>query len=599
MSFIKVFFASVLGFFSSIVLVVLLSFGVIAAIIASVDSEEAPRVRTNSVLVIDLSKSYPEYNSTEGFAEITGGGDVTLRELAASVRAAATDERIAGIRLKSTGSPGTWASAEEIRRALEAFRQSGKFVIATIGDHGVAEGSYYVASAAETIIAVPGSQVELNGIAAVLPFFKTALDRLGIQAQIVRAGSFKSAVEPFILDSASAETKMMTREIVDGTFSMFRATVAKARKISPTTLQQMLSTRGFLSAEEARQAKLIDAVMYEDQIDSVLRARADVGIDSDVHTISIGEYKRVAEVGESERGGENQIAVVYAVGEIAPGKSGRGNNPLSGGEKLGSTTFSDAMRTARKSKSVKAVVVRISSPGGEAGPSEAMWREIKLTAAEKPVIASMGSVAASGGYFLAAACDTIVAEATSITGSIGVFGMWFTTREMMTEKLGINLQVIRSDSLADMLSMMRAPTDLERSIVQRSVDSTYQKFLRIVSEGRGISMANADALGQGRVYTGTRAKQLNLVDEIGGLDRAVEIAASQAGLGDDSYHVRVLPEARSFIDVLTEMFDETSLAASIRSFFGSPTDVAAAVIAELSKRSGVQMLAPTFQIDVN
>jgi protease-4 len=592
MSFLKVFFASVLGFFTSLALIALVFVGIIAAIIASAGDQADVSVRSNSVLEIDLSKSFPEHVSTEGFRELASGrSSISLRELVAAVDAAASDPRIEGLRVKASGSPGSWATAEEIRRAVESFRESGKFVIATVGERGISEGSYFIASAADSIVAVPGAMAEMNGIVAVLPFFKPALDRLGIDAQVVRAGSFKSAVEPFILDSASAETQLMMREIVDGTFARFRSVVAEARNIPPGTLQNILSTRGLLSAHEAHAVGLFDAVLYEDQIDSLLRVKSGRKADADVISISINEYASVADVSDEAASGDD-VAIVYAVGEIRAGRSGSSANPLGGGDALGNETFAEAMEDARDSRSVRAVVVRIESPGGEAGASEAMWREIALTAAKKPVIASMGSVAASGGYFLAAACDSIVAEPTTITGSIGVFGLWFTLRDFLRETVGVNMQVVRSDSLADLGSMLREPTDLERAILQRSVDTTYRKFLSIVSQGRGISIAEADSVGQGRVYTGARAKELKLVDELGGLERAIEIAAARAGLKADAYGIRVLPHKKSFIETLSEMFDETSVMALL----GWGVEPEQALREELERRSGVQMLGPIARV---
>ena len=587
MSFFKVLLASVLGFFTSLFLIALLSIAVIGALIAGLDHESEPVVASGTVLEIDLTKAYPEYSSVESFDDLAGEGAVTLREVVAAIDAARDDSRIVGVRLKVTGSPGSWASAEELRRAIAAFDATDKFVIATVGERGVAEGGYYVASAADSVLIVPGAHVEMNGVAAVLPFVKPAMDRLGIRAQVVRAGTFKSAIEPFTLDSASSETRMVTRELVDETFGRFRAAVSEARGITPVRLNSLLSTKGLMTAHEAVEAGLVDAVMYEDQIDSLLRARASEQSDKRFKVLEIGEYAKTINSG----GGAEQVAIVYAVGEIRAGESGASASPLSDGESLGNETFAEAMKSARESESVKAVVVRIESPGGEAGPSEAMWREIKLTAAEKPVIASMGSVAASGGYFLAAACDTIVAEANTITGSIGVFGLWFTAEEFMRETVGINLQVIRSDSLADMMSVLREPTDLERAILQRSVDSTYQKFLRIVAEGRGMTLAQADAVGQGRVYTGIRAKQLNLVDEIGGLGRAIEIASARAGLEPDAFGLRILPVRKSFIESIVEAFTQSST-----SVFAGHRGLREMVSREIKQRSGVQMLGPIVRV---
>ena len=591
MTFFKTLLASALGFFLSLAIVMLLFFVSIIGFISSVGSDQAPAVRSGSLLTIEFGNSLPEHSAVESFRELFGeGGSLALRDYLWAIDDAAEDEKIVGIWLKPSGFPGDWSQAEEIRAKLLEFRKAGKFIFASSDVHGFEEREYFLATAADSIFLDPSASMEINGIAAALTFFKPALDRLGIQPEIVRAGSFKNAVEPFLLDSSSVESRQMMQQLVDGIFEVFKVAVTESRGVSPSALQQILDERGLLTAEETVQLRLADAVLYDDQLLTLLKRRAGHESDKQLPDVEIADYADPAR--RASGGGKGVIAIVYASGMIAAGTSGNNPNPLFGGESIGSETFASAMRSARESERTKAVVLRIDSPGGDASASEAMWREIRLTAEKKPVIVSMGSAAASGGYYLAAAADTIVAEATTITGSIGVFRLGFNVEQFFEETLGINTQVITSDRLSDMGSPFRPSTPLERSILERHVDTTYQMFLSVVAQGRNMSMDRVRSLAEGRVYTGAEAQRLGLVDELGGLDRALEIAAARAGLGT-GYGINVLPRAKSLVESLSEML-EMQIAGWFRS--DSPASRYRELLDALERMGGMQMRMPPVRI---
>lgn len=585
MTFLKTLFASILGFFISLFLVFGTIILITIGIISSVTEEQETTVASNSVLVIEPDGIIPEYTASESLAEIMGGGDgATLGQYLARIEAASKDDRIKGIWLKLGSYGGDWAQAGELRTKLAEFRKSGRFIYATSEVNGWDEKNYYIASVADSVIMNPSARMEINGIYAGLTFFKPMLDNLGVQAEIVRAGSFKSAVEPFILDSASPESRMMIDDMVRGSFAAFRTGVVESRRISEAQLDNILSSKPLLTATEARTHGFIDAVMFHDQVLDLLRARTKTEKDDDPPMIELEDYR--APVG---KGKDGEIAVVYAVGGIGPGKSRYNPSPLFGGQMVGSSTFREAMKTAREDDDVKAVVVRINSPGGDASASEEMWREIMLTREIKPVIASMAGVAASGGYYIAAAADTILAEPTTITGSIGVFGMWFNMEKLMEEKIGINTQVITSSPYADMYSAVRPATSQERAIAEEQVDSTYRTFLTIVSQGRGLSMDSVMAIAQGRVWMGQQAHALGLVDILGGFEKAVEIAADRAGLKEGGYTLRVLPQRKDFVETLMETF--TSRASAL---FETRTvmDDYRVLLDALDYRSGIQARIP-------
>ncbi len=595
MSFFKALLASTLG----VLLALALAFGLFVVMIISIGvsaSKEPPTaVAKNSVLVIEPGPLINEFTACTGFSRLGGiSRPATLREYLRKIESAKKDDRIRGIWLKLGGFAGSWAHAEELRAKLREFRAGDKFIYATCDENGMDEINYYMATVADTIALDATSGMEMNGIYAAISFYKPLLQKLGVKANVVRAGAYKSAVEPFILDSASKESREMTSAIVDETFQRFTEAVTADRKVDAATLNEIVQTNPMLTPNDALRYRLVDAVLYQDQITDMFKRR--LADSSKVRTVKLREYQPETTVDpdEDEDNAGKQIAVVYAVGTIVRGDAGDNEDPVFGGETIGSDTFAEAMRAARESKAVKAVVLRINSPGGDASASEAMWREVVLTQKKKPVIVSMGGVAASGGYFIAAAADTIVADPGTITGSIGVFGLWFTMKDFFEGKLGINTQVIKTGPSADMFSPARDPSDLERAILARSVDTTYHKFLSVVAQGRKMSVENVDAIAQGHVWTGKQAKERGLVDVLGGLDTALAIAARHAGLKPGGYSLRILPQPRS-------IFEEIAAAlggglATVSSGGVSLADQYNAMLKSVKVHSGVQMRMVDFDL---
>jgi protease-4 len=586
MSFLKTLLASLLAFFIGLMLLAGVFVVMIISIIASAGEKNVVQVPSNSVLVIEPDGVVPEYVGSASFEHLAGGDPQTLRDYLRKIAAAKDDGRIRGIWLKLGDYRGSWAQATELRARLAEFKSSGKFIYATSGVGGMNEVNYFVASVADSVVMNPAAEMEINGIYAAVSYYKPMLEKLGIKAEVVRAGAYKSAVEPFILDSASKESREMMTDLVNGMFGTFAPTIEKARGIAPEQLRSVMDERAVITAAEARDLHLIDATMYDDAVAGMLKRRLgdSASETKKLRSIDIEKYTPAAEEKLSDEAG--QIAIVYATGTIQKGKSRVDPNPLFGGNAVGDETFAEAMKTAREDDNVKAVVLRIDSPGGDAAASEAMWHEVELTKAKKPVIVSMASLAASGGYFIAAGADTIVAEPNTITGSIGVFGLWFTMEKLFEDKLGINTQVFKTNPNADMMSAARATTDAERSIVSHQIDTIYSKFLHVVSAGRKLSVDSVHAIAQGRVWTGAEAKSNGLVDVLGGLDDAIAIAARHAGLRKDMYRLRILPRQKELYEVIQEM-----LGSQARSLFASRTqlDDYKEVLESLQNRGGIQM----------
>jgi protease-4 len=362
-------------------------------------------------------------------------------------------------------------------------------------------------------------------------------------------------VEPFIREGASPENQEMMTSIVTGIMDGFKASVQESRKISAESLQRIIDQQALLQSSDALQEHLVDAVLYEDQIKDLFRLRLGITDSSDLHEIDFKDYTEDSESEYEDNDGE--IAVVYASGGITTGASRYSPNPIFGGDMLGSDTFAEAMQEIRENDYIKAVVIRIESPGGDARASEAMWREISLTRAVKPVIISMAGVAASGGYFIAAAGDTIVCDPATLTGSIGVFSLQLDVQEFLRDKIGINTELIETDPHADMMVNM---DEAERAIIARSVDTTYARFLRIVSEGRKLTIDSVQQLAQGRVWTGEQAQQRGLVDVLGGLDTALSIAASRANVGTTDYSIRIYPRPKNPIEAIMDALGSRAMA---------------------------------------
>jgi protease-4 len=544
--FLKQTFASLVGSLAGLILFFSLGTGgLLFLLIAAASRDTGPQVKDKSVLVFDLSMNITDTNPTSSTSEAIGealSGDeansVTLRTVLDTIDKAAKDKRIVALYLdgtkSSTGSGTGLATLKEVREALERFRATGKKIIAYDVDLG--EQEYYLSSVANTVVLNPMGTLEINGFSSQPLFYTGALQKFGIGVQVIRVGKYKSAVEPFVLKKLSPENRQQTQGLLGDLWIEFLSTVGKSRKITPQQLQAIANTQGELMASEARTRRLVDRVAYLDEVVADLKQMTgSTEEDKSFRQMTLTTYAKVETKDLKKRSSNNKIALVYAEGEIVNGQGS--------GSQVGGDSFARQMRQLRQDEDVKAVVVRINSPGGSATASEVIRREVELTRKEKPVIVSMGDYAASGGYWIATAGDRIFAEPNTITGSIGVFGLQFNVQKLANDN-GITWDVVKTSRFADSATVSRPKTPQELAIAQRAVNQIYNQFLDKVAQSRKLPKQKVAQIAQGRVWSGQDAKQLGLVDEIGGIDRAVQYAAKQAKLEND-WELEEYPKVRS------------------------------------------------------
>lgn len=529
MNFFKTFLASLLAFFVANFVWFFL-FIIIIAGVAAIGSSTTI-VEPKSVLKIDLSESIvdqPVNDPLAGFDPMSMNvqKSVSNMQVMNAIESAAQDDNIEGIYINLTGT-GTASAAllEEVRDYITAFKESGKFVVAY--GEVYSQGGYYLASVADSIFLNPVGEMEWRGLAAQVMFYKGLLDKLGVEPQVFRHGTFKSAVEPYIMSRMSPENRTQMETIASSIWGTMVADIAKERNLSIDSLNMFATDLSAMMAEDALANRMVDGLKYEDEVEDILREKLELDADEDITFVTLGEY--IAANPYTPSYSDNKIEVIYAEGQIVQGTSEQGT--------LGSSTLADQLAEARLDEEVKAVVLRVNSPGGSALASEVIWREMELLRQQKPVIVSMGDYAASGGYYISAPADAIVADATTLTGSIGVFGLMFNAEKALNNKLGITIDVAKTNPSADMGMPFRAVSSNERSKIMRSIEQVYSTFVNHVADGRNMTFDSVDAIGQGRVWTGNDGNRIGLVDEIGGLKYAIAVAADKAECLDD-YMVR-------------------------------------------------------------
>ena len=528
-----------LGVFSIIII-----FSILAA---SGDSKEV-QLDKPYVLRLELNGEIQDRVEEMPFdlSEITGQ-DVNilgLNDILANIKKAKTDENIKGIYIEIGMISAGFATREEIRNALLNFKESGKFI--TTYSEIYTQGSYYLASVADYICMYPEGGMELRGLNSTIPFFTNALKKMGIEPQVIRHGKFKSAVEPFMLTEMSDENREQIETYMGSIWEHFLKNVASDRKLTIDRLNEMAENLEIQTTEDAVRLGLVDSLFYRDQFQNHLANLMEQENYDDINFISLKKYNKVKNENARDKFKKEKVAVIYAQGEI---QSGEGSETVIGSERI-----SKAIRKARKDEKVKAIVLRVNSPGGSALASDVIWREMKLANEEKPVVVSMGDVAASGGYYIACASDKIYASPNTITGSIGVFGIMPNIEELMTDKIGITFDNVKTNKFADLGSVNRPLTQEEYDIIQKGVVDVYNTFTSKVAEGRDMSQENVDDIGQGRVWSGTNAMDINLIDEYGGLEAAVAGAAELAELED--YRIYELPEQKDPFQELLEQLEE-------------------------------------------
>lgn len=545
MRFLQTILANVIGTFIAIGLFLFLGFLFILAL-ASASGTTAP-VPSGAVLTVDLEGSLTERVSGDPTMQAFAGEPAfSVHDLADAIRRAADDDRIDALWLRPGLLTTDWASLEIVRRAIDDFRISEKPVVASSPSFFMTESEYYLASGAEDIYLAPESFFEFNGFALSVTFFADLLDRLEIEPQIVRAGTFKSATEPFTRTDMSPESREQLASIVRGIEDVFVRGVSTGRSVSEDELRSRMQENAMIAAQDALDAGLVDGLAQDGEIRMMLADRTGLEDNEELRTLSMTDYVRST---RRTANAPNDIAVVYIGGPIMAGDENR--NPFDTSVSATSGRITEALKTARDNSRTKAVVIRVNSPGGFAPAADAMLAEIRRTAENLPVVVSMGGMAASGGYWVAATGDRVLAESSTLTGSIGVFSLFFEVGPFFDEKLGITFDQVTTSEYADMFNAIEGFSPAERQLMQDATDGTYERFVRLVAEGRGLDVERVREIAEGRVWTGDEAVQIGLIDEIGGLDQALEIAAGMADLEEDTWRVRWYPRQQTFLELLT------------------------------------------------
>ena len=537
--FLKFTLATVTGIVISSVVLFFISILVVFSMVSSSESET--QVRKNSVMMLDLNGTLAE-RSQENPLDLIMKDDYRtygLDDILSSIKKAKENEDIKGIYIQATSLGAGFASLEEIRNALKDFKESGKFVVA-YGD-AYTQGLYYLSSVADKVLLNPQGMLEWRGLAATPMFFKDLLEKVGVEMQVFKVGTYKSAVEPFISTEMSAANREQINVYLSSIWGQITSAVAESRNLSVEALNKEADRMlMFYPAEESVKNGLVDTLIYKNDVRDYLKNLAGIDKDDNMPVLGIQDMINVKKNVPRDKSG-NVIAVYYAYGEIDGGSS------ASTDEGINSEKVIKDLRKLKDNENVKAVVLRVNSPGGSAYGSEQIWYAVNQLKKEKPVIVSMGDYAASGGYYISCNADTIVAEPTTLTGSIGIFGM-MPNAKGLTEKLGVNFDVVKTNPYADFGNLTRPMNDGEKGLMQMYVNNGYELFLTRCSDGRGISMEELDKIAQGRVWTGSTAKELGLVDELGGLDKALEIAIAKAGV--DAYTVMSYPKKEGFLESL-------------------------------------------------
>ena len=546
--FLKQALATLIGSFAGLVLFSIVGTGSLFLLFVIIGTrDQQPQVESDSVLVFDLSKSIqdtqPPLNITQAlFAPEER--PVTVQQVVNSIEKASEDDRISGILLDGTEGSNTtdYAILQEIREALVEFQESGKEVIAY--DTNLNQREYYLASVADNVILNPLGNLEIRGLRSEQTFFAGAFEQYGIGIDTVRVGDYKSAIEPLIREDLSPENEEQLTALLGDIWGEWLESVSTGRDISVDELQNIVDTQGILLAENALEAGLVDEVAYRDEVINQLKEVSETeDDDDDFPNISLASYSGITQREAMEDTSDNQIAVLHAQGAIVGGEA-----PL---DSIGSSRYAKKIRNLRENDDVKAVVLRINSPGGGATASDVILRELKLTQEEKPVIVSMGDTAASGAYWVSLGGDKIFAQPTTVTGSIGVFGILPNIQELANEN-GITWDEVATGELAGLDSISRAKSEEELAILQGTVDQIYDRFIDRVADNRDLSPEEVEAIAQGRVWSGKQAQEVGLVDELGGLDSAIAQAAESAELED--WQVQEYPRLSRFEERFLERF---------------------------------------------
>jgi len=558
--FFKFMFASMTGFLLVIIILFFIMMGIVMSL-ASFSKKEIVLVPTNTVLHLSFSGAIPDRASKNPFENLSSFSLKTdktagLDQIIESLKKAKTDDNIKGIYLDLSSVSAGIATVEEIRNALLDFKKSGKFIY-SYGET-YTQKAYYLATVADKIYLNPQGIIDFRGLNGSVMFYKGLLDKLNVDVQIIRHGKFKSAVEPFIYDKMSPASKEQTLKYMTSIWDHILEGITETRKISAEDLNLIADSLKIQKAEDAITYKLADVLMYKDEFLSALKTKLGIGETGKISMMTMEKYMNAPDKMFKVTTTKNKIAVIYAQGDIVSG---------SGDEKtIGSEGISEAVRKARLDTNVKAIVLRVNSPGGSALAADVIWREVLLAKKAKPVVASMGDYAASGGYYILCAATKIIADPSTITGSIGVFGIVPNLKGLYNKELGITFDNVKTNNYADFGTNTRAMTTSEKGFYQSDVENIYQTFITHVAEGRRMTTAQVDSIGQGRVWSGADAKKNGLVDEFGGLQKAIETAATLAKITD--YRIQSLPEQKEPLQQILEALSGKSNDALLKKELG-------------------------------
>ena len=591
--FLKFTLATILGIMVAGFVGILLLIGTFSAMLSF--SEKPADVKDKSLLIMRLEDKIVErsdknpftnLNLPMGMMNIVGTQESGLDDILECIRKAKEDDRIRGIFLTPTIINAGLGSIEEIRNALIDFKTSGKFIYAY--GEALSQKAYYLISVADKIALNPKGIIEFKGLSAERNFFKNALDKLGVQMQVIRHGKFKAAVEPYIREDMSPENKLQTKTYISSIWNQMLTEISASRGLDADQLNRLADgVTTFQQAEFLKQSGLVDTLMYKDEVINDLKKMTSIRENTDLRVVNLRNYTKVPAKTDGKGLARDKIAVIYASGDIDMGDDGL--------EGIHSEELSKTIREARRDSSIKAIVLRINSPGGSAYGAEVIWREVKLAAEAKPLIASMGDVAASGGYYIAAAADTIMADRTTITGSIGIFAVIPNVGKLLNDKLGITQDVVNTNEHSDILSLTRPMTSFEQALLQNYIETGYDTFIGRVAEGRNMSSEQVDEIGQGRVWSSVNAKEIGLVDLYGGVNDAIKLAAGLSGL--DHYRVVQLPKIKDPIEEWIMNLSGEARAHIIKSELGNQYKIYQE-LKEISTTRGILTRVP-YDIQIN
>lgn len=576
--FFKYTLATIVGGVLAFIIFVVISFLIFSSLLSGVGKTEVI-VKDNSILSMSLSSDIPDKASDNplsnfDFLSMKSTKLIGLNTILKTIEKAKKDERIKGIYLDLSSVPAGMGSIEEIRNKLLDFKESGKFIIAY--SSGYTQKAYYIASVADQIYLNPQGSMDWKGLYSQVMFYKGALDKLGIEAQIFRHGQFKSAVEPFFADKMSEASKLQTITLIQSIWDDMCLKISKSRNIEVVKLNLIADSLWVYDAETALKYGFIDGIKFYDEVLAELKTKASTEEKPEDFMIDIAKYSG-AKISLKKNESKNRIAVIFAEGDIVDGGKAEGS--------IGGDWLAEIIRKVREDDNIKAVVLRVNSPGGSGLASDIIWREVNLTKEKKPVVVSMGNLAASGGYYISCPANYIFALPNTITGSIGVFGMVPNIEKLMTQTLGITVDGVGTNAHSDFGQITRKFTPSETDFIQRQVEDFYEVFITKVAEGRGLSKAEVDSIGQGRVWSGLNAIEIGLVDEIGGLDAAVKKAVELADLGD--YRIIEYPTKEDFMDQILKSMNENVSEKIIEETLGENYKFWQ-IIKDVKKLSGIQ-----------